>query len=179
MDLAPAFTLVEPGPELADGIARVHNDSWREAYQQLVPSEFYDEEALQRRRRTWHALLTDPDPAQRIRCALDPDGSPIGFATAGPARDTASPVSKLGSNSGPHPPRERELYSIYLRAAWYGSGAAQELLDEVLQGSRAMVWVLADNPRAQAFYRRNGFELDGTEQILDRLGGLIEVRMVR
>jgi RimJ/RimL family protein N-acetyltransferase len=42
----------------------------------------------------------------------------------------------------------------------------------------AYLWALDDNPRAHAFYRRNGFELDGAEQF-DELWQVTEVRFVR
>jgi RimJ/RimL family protein N-acetyltransferase len=38
--------------------------------------------------------------------------------------------------------------------------------------------VLADNPRAQAFYRRNGFAPDGSEKF-DEQWEVTEVRFVR
>jgi RimJ/RimL family protein N-acetyltransferase len=39
--------------------------------------------------------------------------------------------------------------------------------------------VAEDNPRAHAFYRRNGFAPDGTRQIADTLEGMATVRMIR
>ena len=55
---------------------------------------------------------------------------------------------------------------------------AQQLLEAVLPGAQpAQLWVSADNGRAQAFYRKTGFEADGAEGIY---GGMIpEIRMVR
>ncbi|MCS6582511.1 GNAT family N-acetyltransferase [Curtobacterium citreum] len=41
--------------------------------------------------------------------------------------------------------------------------AVQALLDTVLADRPASLWVAADNPRAHAFYRRNGFTPDGAE----------------
>ena len=42
------------------------------------------------------------------------------------------------------------------------------------------MWVPATNPRAHAFYRRNGFAPDGHERVEEVLGELLhEVRLVR
>lgn len=71
------------------------------------------------------------------------EGQIVGFASTGPPREQP-PVSDL------------ELGNIYLLAAHHGSGLGQELLDVVLGGRGASLWVLDDNPRAQAFYTRNG-----------------------
>jgi predicted GNAT family N-acyltransferase len=38
------------------------------------------------------------------------------------------------------------------------------------------LWVADPNPRAQAFYRKHGFDADGTAQVE---GGVREIRMVR
>ena len=42
----------------------------------------------------------------------------------------------------------------------------------------ACLWALADNPRAHAFYRRNGFELDGVSKA-DEFWQVLEVRFIR
>lgn len=40
-------------------------------------------------------------------------------------------------------------------------------------------WVAKENPRAIAFYRRNGFELDGAEQTDPGAPSITDARMVR
>ncbi|MCT1603050.1 hypothetical protein M3E18_12115 [Kocuria sp. p3-SID1433] len=42
----PNWTLRRPDPHDADGLARVHNECWREAYGTLLPADFYDDSAL-------------------------------------------------------------------------------------------------------------------------------------
>jgi GNAT superfamily N-acetyltransferase len=77
----------------------------------------------------------------------------VGFAAAGPSR------SEAGS---------AELYAIYVLPEHWGSGAARELMRTVADWFRAeeytsaMLWVLADNPRARRFYEREGWRFDGT-----------------
>lgn len=42
-----------------------------------------------------------------------------------------------------------------------------------------MLWVALENPRAIAFYRRNGFEFDGAEETDPAAPAIIDARMVR
>ena len=55
----------------------------------------------------------------------------------------------------------------------------QDLLDAVIDPSvTTALWVADPNPRAQAFYSKNGFNADGTIKT-DEYDGVREVRMVR
>ena len=77
-----------------------------------------------------------------------------------------------------------EIYSIYLDPEQWGRGVARELMRTVVAeagaSTRIMLWVLAENERAQHFYRRNGFAPDGVEKLAP-VGGaeLLEVRYLR
>ncbi|WP_242616285.1 GNAT family N-acetyltransferase [Microterricola gilva] len=112
--------------------------------------------------------MKEPDSPWIVRVARTGD-EPIGFAMAGPRLE--SDVQKL--------PGERQLYSLYLLANWHGSGAGQALLDAVLNGQPAVLWVAQENPRAIAFYRRNGFEFTGDEQTDPEMSGLTTAQMRR
>ncbi len=73
-----------------------------------------------------------------------------------------------------------ELQVIYTLRRVHGLGVGQALVDAVIGNSAAFLWVLEDNPRAQAFYRKNGFQPDGTRQLLPPdWHELPEIRMVR
>ena len=56
----------------------------------------------------------------------------------------------------PDAPRDLELESLYVLASRHGSGAGQSLLDAVISDRPAYLWVADNNPRARAFYTRNG-----------------------
>ena len=91
----------------------------------------------------------------------------VGFVGSGPARDE-------------NPPRERELYFIYLLDAYHGTGIGQKLFDAAVGNDPVYLWVASDNPRAHRFYTRNGFVADGGDQVVPFLGEEIhEVRFVR
>ena len=96
-------------------------------------------------------------------------GQIIGFAFASPS---------FGPE-GQQLPRDRQVFSIYVTAAHHGSGVGQALLDATAGDAPAMLWVAKDNPRAVAFYRRNGFEFDGAEQTDPGAPDIVDARMVR
>ncbi len=68
------------------------------------------------------------------------------------------------------------------RAAGSGqraAGSGQALLDSAVADRSAFLWVAELNPRAIAFYRRNGFEADGAHTVSAEWENLAEIRMVR
>lgn len=53
------------------------------------------------------------------------------------------------------------LAHLYTMPSTHGTGLGQAMLDALLPGGApAYLWVMADNTRAMAFYRRNGFRVD-------------------
>ena len=65
-------------------------------------------------------------------------------------------------------------------ASHYGSGAGQLLLDAAVGSSGAYLWIADDNPRAFAFYTRNGFVPDGATGSHELAGTPVRIlRMVR
>lgn len=159
-----------PAPADAPALARVHVQSWRETYTGMVPEEFLGEAALQRRIGFWTRILAGEIP-KRLHLA-ERGGEVIGFASAGPA--IGADVDK-----GHPPARPLHLYSLYLLAAHHGAGIGRALLESVITDEPAQLWVARDNVRAQAFYERQGFVVDGAEYADPAIAGLVEVRMVR
>lgn len=163
-----SFTLREPGPRDAAAVADLHVSTWREAYAHLLPVDFFSDEYIEGRKRMWRSIVDNPraDTATRI---AESGGSIIGLVRVGPAVG-------IGDEA---PPRERQLYALYVAAAHHGTGAGQALLDEALGDGPAMLWVAAENPRAIAFYRRNGFEFDGVELTDPIAPSITDARMLR
>jgi len=144
-------TLIRPATLAdADAIAHVHTVSWRETYGRFVDdpdtSPWFD---AGRRVDMWRSTLASPDVRGVVQVALDITGV-VGFAAA---QTTPEPDAV----------RPEELTTLYVLARAHGTGAGQALLDAVLGDRAASLWVAADNPRAHAFYRRNGFTPDGAE----------------
>lgn len=162
------ITIREPSATDASLLADLHVQTWREAYGHLLPAGFFTPAFVEGRHRMWTHVLADARTDMTVRVA-DAEGTVVGFAWAGPT-----------VTSGAAPPhRERQLYAIYVMADHHGSGAGQSLLDAVLGTGPAELWVAKENPRAIAFYRRNGFAFDGIEQIDPTAPLITDARMVR
>ncbi|WP_243076641.1 GNAT family N-acetyltransferase [Microbacterium sp. SS28] len=158
--------LVVRGAEPADarGMARVVVDCWRETYRGLMSDATLDHpDLLTRREQFWNAALTDPRYSANTACVASHRGSLIGVAMSGPPLDGAD--------------ERRQLYLLYVYAAFHGSGAGSLLLDAVIDPTAAaQLWVADPNPRAQAFYRKHGFVQDGAVRIEE---GVRSIRMIR
>ena len=163
--MTPSFVIREPTPADVPALVRVHVETWRSSYSDLLPVGFFTEQFTAGRTRMWTNITSNPRPDRRLRVA-ELEGTVIGFALAGSPEDATSP-------------RPLQLYSIYVDLENHGTGAGQALLDAVLGDSPAVLWVAERNPRARAFYERNGFRLDGERQIEAATPDLVEVRMVR
>lgn len=153
----------------APGIGRVHVVGWHEAYTGRMPQSILDGLDVERSTRAWRTILAGDYPGDVGEVwVAEVDGTVIGFASSGAGRDDDAV------------PGHRELYAIYILAEHYGSGAGQALLDAAIGRAAASLWILEDNPRARAFYERNGFRPDGSVKDDDRWGDPVrEVRLVR
>ncbi len=134
----------------ARAIAEVHVRTWQAAYRHAFPAEVLDALNVDEREIRWRDLLSRDD--EHVWVAEDEGGGVCGFASAGEARDEEDVA---------------ELYAIYVLPESWGSGAAHELMHAVIgwflaeEYTTAVLWVLADNPRALRFYEREGWRVDG------------------
>ncbi|MBF6173724.1 GNAT family N-acetyltransferase [Nocardia blacklockiae] len=145
------------------GLAECHIACWREAYRDLVPPHVLAAFDVDRRAEQWERVRVRYPDSTVVVLAAD---TVIGFASSGPSQDEP-------------PVAARELNAMYVRAAWYGTDVAHELMRAVLRpDTDTSLWVFEDNPRAQAFYRKYGFGLDGTRRV-EAFTPAWEVRMVR
>lgn len=160
------FTLRPATVDDAEAMAHMHLQSWRESYGRLLPPEFFakQEAALPRRIELYREYIA----AGHSRVlAHGPDGDLVGIGAAGPGGDEDRPC-------------DVELFMLYTLERIHGRGVGQALVDALIGDGPAYLWVLDDNPRAQAFYRRNGFVPDGKRQLCDPSWySLPEHRMVR
>jgi len=165
-----------------EALGALHCRVWQEAYVGLMDEAAYAALTPERFAGGWWRRLVpvkdvpaeDQDAnllvagrsarGERVAVAEYDDGL-VGFISVGPARDEDGPT-------------DTQLWAINVVADHYGTGLAQQLLDQVLGEGPAYLWVADGNDRAVRFYERNGFRLDGTSSTHDP-SGLAEVRMVR
>ena len=156
-----AATVRRALPDDAEAFSACHYACWQEAYGELWEPERFD--------------ALDPAELARIRgreiadgefdhWLAEVDGEVTGIAMAGPAADDDSPT-------------ELELYAIYVREAFYGTGIATKLLNAATGEQPVSLWVYRDNARASAFYVNRGFIPDGAERVDP--SGILELRFVR
>jgi GNAT superfamily N-acetyltransferase len=159
----------------APGIARVHWDSHQTTYVDPGRIERARVEAwtMADRVARWTANLAianevydAPEGFHRMAIwVAEVEGLTVGWANTSTGRDADAP-------------RDLELEGLYVLEAHHGSGVGQALLDAAIRRRPAYLWALEDNPRAHAFYRRNGFARDGAAKV-DEQWAITEVRFVR
>lgn len=157
-------------PADAAGIAAVHVRSWQEAYAGLVPERVLAALDVERRTAQWREHLGPHGHVRAWVAVVDQDV--VGFVSMGPAHDEDADRRTL------------QIYAIYLDPQMWGQGAARDLmrtaLAEVPPRTPVTLWVFAENERARHFYRRHGFQPDGTERTQDYDDtSLLEVRYRR
>lgn len=146
---------------------RMKNQGWRQAYRGRLNAEVLDhlDEGIESVAEAWRLGFDAGGEVPLV--AVDDDARIVGIAAGGAAR-------------GENPPTAVELSMLYVLEEYYGTGLGRALTDAAIGDSAACVWVLEGNERAIAFYRKLGFEPDGTaEQLSERWNGLNEIRMVR
>lgn len=129
----------------AEAIAEVHVRAWQQTYRHLVAPEKLDALDPAERVERWRSILSSSEENAWV---AELHGTIVGWATTSP-RDPA------------RHPRALELNGLYALARVHGTGVGQALLDAAVGDAPAFLWSAADNPRAQSFYRRNGFVADG------------------
>ncbi len=130
-------------------IAKVHVDTWRHAYKDILPGDALAKLSASEREAMWRKSMGDPMPGtNRIALVADEARKVIGFCTA-------------GREQHDDPFLRGEVYTLYVDPEHQGRGAGQELLGEAFARLLdadlvpVVVWVLAANP-ARAFYERMG-----------------------
>ena len=148
-------------PEEIEGKSLVHWQTWREAYDDLLPAEFQETMTLEKCR-----FFSQKYPENTL---IAMDGKKVvGFISYGNFRDEAIQAG--------------EIIALYVLKDYYGKGVSEQLMHAAFvaldQFSEIYLWVLKDNKRAIAFYQKMGFTVDGQEKILELGKPVKELRMV-
>jgi len=151
--------------EDADEVGRVHVQVWREAYAGHMPADYLEGLDPMKSAARWKLRFEMDEPDGNVVVATGLDGEIVGFAAAGPTRDEDAPT-------------DWELYAINVLADHHGTGVADQLIIAAVAERPATLWVVNDNARAEAFYRRHGFNVEGATKLHDGTGAS-EMRMVR
>ena len=148
-------------PEEIEGKSLVHWQTWREAYDDLLPADYQETMTLDRCR-----FFSQKYPENTL---IAMDGKKVvGFISYGNFRGETIQAG--------------EIIALYVLKDYYGKGVSEQLMHAAFvaldQFSEIYLWVLKDNKRAIAFYQKMGFTFDGQEQILKLGKPVKELRMI-
>ena len=148
-------------PEEIEGKSLVHWQTWREAYDNLLPAEYQETMTLDKCR-----FFSQKYPENTL---IAMDGKKVvGFISYGNYRDETIQAG--------------EIIALYVLKDYYGKGVSKQLMHAAFvaldQFSEIYLWVLKENKRAISFYQKMGFTFDGQEKILDLGKPVKELRMM-
>ena len=143
--------------------------AWRAAYRGILPDALLAGLPVETRERQWRRW-NDGHPLRQI-WLVERDDVLVGFAATGPSRDEDAV------------PATGEVYAIYIEPALIGTGLGRRLFAHAVdslrsQGfTRAMLWMIEGNAKAQRFYEAAGWRADGGRKV-DRWGDFepVEIR---
>jgi GNAT superfamily N-acetyltransferase len=136
-------------PDDARAIAEVQVATWRAAYVNVFPPAVLEGLEIDPRERMWRSFAGSPDGGLFV---AERDARVFGFVSVGRSRE---------------PEGIGELYAIYVSPEAWGTGAGLALMEAGVGWLReryteAVLWVVAENPRARRFYERYGWVVDAT-----------------
>lgn len=139
----------EAKPEDASAIARVHVDTWRTAYANILPDEFLAGLEYANSDAVWSAAMASDRPGASLLVAETAQGEVVGFAYGAPERE-GDPIYR------------GEIFAIYVLQAYQRQGAGRRLFSTAARRLQQagfdafLLWVLKDNLPARRFYEALG-----------------------
>lgn len=155
-DLLVSIRHAKPGD--APALAAVFDAAWREAYQGIIPGLTLEKMLSRRSPRWWRSALSRGRPL----VVLDIGQGIAGYVSYGRCRDRSLPA-------------QSEIDEFYLLPEYQGLGFGRRLFNAVRNDLRdremgkTVVWALAENERACAFYRHLGGRR--IAEVQERIGG--------
>jgi GNAT superfamily N-acetyltransferase len=138
-------------PADAAAIAQVRVDAWRSTYRGMIPDAYLAAMKIEESTALWDKVLTAA-PNTTNTFVAEIDGTVVGFASG---MMLAEPKHGL----------DAELTAVYLKDGAQRAGIGRRLVAAVASAQRAhganglIVWVIAGNKAARAFYERLAAEL--------------------
>ncbi len=139
-------------------IAKVHVDSWRTTYRDVLPKSYLSDLSYDSRETMWGGAFGAESTTFLI--VAEDKGEIAGFAAGGAARqDTPEAQTYSG-----------ELYAVYMSESFQRRGLGRRLVAAVAEElisrehSNMITWVLEDNAACR-FYERIGGEFLGSKTV--------------
>ncbi|MCP1495113.1 L-amino acid N-acyltransferase YncA [Peribacillus frigoritolerans] len=137
----------------AKGIAKVHVDSWKTTYANIIPDEYLNNLAYEGREQLWKGNIPNSD----VFVAENEEGKIVGFSSGGKER------------SGKYPDYTGELYAIYILKEYQGNGLGKLLVKPIIEELQQknffsmIVLVLEDNSFRLFYETLGGEKIDTIE----------------
>ncbi|WP_028548450.1 GNAT family N-acetyltransferase [Paenibacillus sp. UNC451MF] len=127
------------------GIAKVHVDSWRTTYTNIIPDDYIQKLSYEKREQLWNGVI----PKGNVFVAENDAGKIVGFSDGGAER------------SGKYKEFDGELNSIYILQEYQGLGIGTLLVKSVVNelkklGMKSMIVIVLENNSSRLFYDRLG-----------------------
>lgn len=135
------------------GIAKVHVESWKTTYANIVPDEYLNKLTYESREQIWINSI----PNGGVYVAENNEGEIIGFSSGGKER------------SGNYEGFDGELYAIYILKKYQGQGVGKALIQPIIEELLGMglntmlVLVLKDNASCLFYEALGGKKMDEIE----------------
>ncbi|WP_226682933.1 GNAT family N-acetyltransferase [Sutcliffiella horikoshii] len=135
------------------GIAKVHVESWKTTYANIVPDEYLNKLTYESREQIWINSI----PNGGVYVAENNEGEIVGFSSGGKER------------SGDYDGFDGELYAIYILKEYQGQGIGRALVQPIMEeligmGLNSMlVLVLRDNASCLFYEALGGKKIDEIE----------------
>ncbi|WP_404469551.1 GNAT family N-acetyltransferase [Sutcliffiella horikoshii] len=135
------------------GIARVHVESWKTTYANIVPGEYLNKLTYDSREQIWINSI----PNGGVYVAENNQGEIVGFSSGGKER------------SGNYDGFDGELYAIYILKEYQGQGIGRALIQPIIEEFLGMglntmlVLVLKDNASCLFYEALGGKKIDELE----------------
>ncbi|HEX8304026.1 MAG TPA: GNAT family N-acetyltransferase [Jatrophihabitans sp.] len=157
-------------------LARIQLDTWRLAYQTVLPAPVLQSLSTEQIAASWHAAVTaPPSPSFHVLVAMEGEFR-VGFAAFGPDADRQP--------QDPDPLRTAAISMLLVEPRWGRRGHGSRLLAAVVDltrpagVTRLVAWVPVADTASLQFYRSAGWEADGLRRDLDTgVGTVTELRL--
>jgi ribosomal protein S18 acetylase RimI-like enzyme len=171
----PDFHIREANLEDAAGMAKVHVDTWRAAYQGIIAADFLAGLSYETAADGWQKAIQAKTAVEAIFVACrEPPGA------AGNSEQGIVGIVMGGPERSQDPYYQAEIYCLYVLPEAQNRGLGRRLiaasarrLVQQLQAKTLLVWVLAENPYRQFYEALGGKQARqksvpvGTQQLLD------------
>lgn len=140
----------------AKGIAKVHVDSWKTTYANIIPDEYLNTLSYEEREQLWKNNIS----LGNVYVAENKEGKIVGFSSGGKERS-----ERYKNFNG-------ELYAIYILKKYQGQGLGKLLVKPIIDELKnsevysMLVLVLEDNDSRYFYEALGGKKIDVIEVVI-------------